>query len=47
MRLGWMRTGALAAAVAMLLVSGCSVAPVGDTLRSGPAARRATGTVPG
>ena len=35
MRLGWMRTGALAAAVTMLLVSGCSAAPVGDTLRSG------------
>ena len=35
MRLGWMRTGALAAAVAMLLVSGCSAAPAGDPPRSG------------
>ncbi len=42
-----MRTGALAAAVAMLLVSGCSAAPVGDTLVRRRMARRATGTVPG
>jgi V8-like Glu-specific endopeptidase len=35
MRLGWMRTGALAAALAMLLVSGCSAAPAVDPPRSG------------
>ena len=35
MRVGWMRTGALAAAVAMLLVSGCSAAPASSQPRSG------------
>jgi V8-like Glu-specific endopeptidase len=34
MRLGWRRTGALAAVGAMLLVSGCSAAPAGDPPRS-------------
>jgi len=31
MRLGWMRSSALAVAVAVLLVTGCSAAPAGDT----------------
>ena len=35
MRLGWMRTGALAAFVVMLLASACSAAPAGDPPRSG------------
>ena len=35
MRLGWMKTGALAVVVAMLLVSGCSAAPAGDPPQSG------------
>jgi V8-like Glu-specific endopeptidase len=35
MRLGWMRAGAVAAAIAMLLVSGCSAAPAGDPPRPG------------
>lgn len=35
MRRGWMRAGALAAVVVMLLVSGCSAAPVSDSAQSG------------
>jgi len=35
MRLGWRRTGALAAAVAMLLVSACSAGPADDLRRPG------------
>ena len=35
MRLGWMWTGALAATVGLLLVSGCSAGPADDLPRSG------------
>ena len=35
MRVGWLRTGALAAVVAMLLISGCSAGSAGDRVRSG------------
>jgi V8-like Glu-specific endopeptidase len=35
MRHGWMRAGALAVVVVVLLVSGCSAAPVGDSAQSG------------
>jgi V8-like Glu-specific endopeptidase len=38
MRLGWMRTGALAVVGAMPLVSGCSAAPAGDPPQSGASA---------
>ena len=38
MRLGWMRTGALAAALAMLLVSACSAATAADPPPSGASA---------